>query len=122
MIIWAKPEYHLELKAWLATQFGGQKPDPELQQEIKLQKQTSFPEEIRKKREALGITQNKLAKLAGISRNTLVRVENGNLCCSFQSALIIAAILDLDLNPMKPPITLSGEVEKLEIDSSATGS
>lgn len=114
MIVWAKPQYHPELKAWLATQFGEQKHNPQdLELELREIRQTSLAREVSKKRKQLNLSQTKLSKLAGISRNSLVRIETGYKCY-FHTAILLATILDIDLNTLKPPISLESEIAKLE--------
>ena len=55
---------------------------------------------IRERREALGLTQSRLAQLSGLSRQTLVGLEAGALSdLGFNRVAQVLAVLGLDLDP-----------------------
>lgn len=55
---------------------------------------------IRERREALGLTQSRLAQLSGLSRQTLVGLEAGALSVlGFNRVAQVLAVLGLDLDP-----------------------
>ena len=55
---------------------------------------------IRMRREALGLTQCRLAQMSGLSRQTLVGLENGSLSdLGFNRVAQVMAILGLDVTP-----------------------
>lgn len=55
---------------------------------------------IRMRREALGLTQARLAQMSGLSRQTLVGLENGSLSdLGFNRVAQVMAILGLDVTP-----------------------
>jgi transcriptional regulator with XRE-family HTH domain len=55
---------------------------------------------IRQRREALGLTQSRLAQLCGLSRQTLVGLEAGALSdLGFNRVAQVLAVLGLDLDP-----------------------
>lgn len=55
---------------------------------------------IRVRREALGLSQSRLARFSGISRHALVGVEAGTLCGpGFNRVAQVLAVLGLDLEP-----------------------
>ena len=55
---------------------------------------------IRDRREALGLTQAKLAQMSGLSRQTMVGLENGSLIdLGFNRVAQVMAILGLDVTP-----------------------
>jgi transcriptional regulator with XRE-family HTH domain len=55
---------------------------------------------IRERREALGLTQSRLARLSGLSRQTLVGLEAGALSdLGFNRVAQVLAVLGLDLDP-----------------------
>ena len=55
---------------------------------------------IRERREALGLTQSRLAQLSGLSRQTLVGLEAGALSdLGFNRVAKVLAVLGLDLDP-----------------------
>ncbi|MCU0923322.1 MAG: helix-turn-helix domain-containing protein [Burkholderiaceae bacterium] len=55
---------------------------------------------IRERREALGLTQSRLAQLSGLSRQTLVGLEAGALSdLGFNRVGQVLAVLGLDLDP-----------------------
>lgn len=45
-------------------------------------------------RAEMGISQSKLAKAAGVSRNTISSIETGQFCPTAKLALILCIILD----------------------------
>ncbi len=58
---------------------------------------------IRERREALGLTQSRLAQLSGLSRQTLVGLEAGALSgLEFNRVAQVLAVLGLDLDPPSP--------------------
>ncbi|MBQ0959126.1 helix-turn-helix domain-containing protein [Ideonella sp. 4Y11] len=58
---------------------------------------------IRERREALGLTQSRLAQLSGLSRQTLVGLEAGALSdLGFNRVAQVLAVLGLDLDPPSP--------------------
>jgi transcriptional regulator with XRE-family HTH domain len=58
---------------------------------------------IRKRREALGLTQSRLAQLGGLSRQTLVGLEAGTLGeLGFNRVTRLLSVLGLDLDPPSP--------------------
>ena len=60
---------------------------------------------IRERREALGLTQSRLAQLSGLSRQTLVGLEAGALSdLGFNRVAQVLAVLGLDLDP-RPFVT-----------------
>jgi transcriptional regulator with XRE-family HTH domain len=61
---------------------------------------TSLGTIIRERREALGLTQSRLALLSGLSRQTLVGLEAGALSdLGFNRVAQLLAVLGLDLDP-----------------------
>ena len=55
---------------------------------------------IRERREALGLTQSRLAQLSGLSRQTLVGLEAGALSdLGFNRVSLLLSVLGLDLDP-----------------------
>ena len=58
---------------------------------------------IRERREALGLTQSRLAQLSGLSRQTLVGLEARELSdLGFNRVARVLAVLGLDLDPPSP--------------------
>lgn len=57
-----------------------------------------FGQTVRTRREALGLTQSQLARLSGLSRQTLVGLENGTLSdLGFQRVGQVLSVLGLDV-------------------------
>jgi HTH-type transcriptional regulator/antitoxin HipB len=52
---------------------------------------------IRVRRKQLGMTQQDVADIAGLQRQTISRVEAGNETVSFSSVVHITAVVGLDL-------------------------
>ncbi len=52
---------------------------------------------IRVRRKQLGMTQQDVAEIAGLQRQTISRVEAGNEAATFSSVAHIAAVVGLDL-------------------------
>ena len=57
-------------------------------------------EEIKRKRECLGLTQKELARLIPTTASTLCKIENGNQEPSFFILKRLIILLDLDFNKM----------------------
>ncbi len=58
---------------------------------------------IRERREALGLTQSRLAQLSGLSRQTLVGLESGALSdLGFNRVAQVLAVLGLNFDPPSP--------------------
>jgi virulence-associated protein VagC len=65
---------------------------------------------IRERREALGLTQSRLARLSGLSRQTLVGLEVGALSdLGFNRVAQVLAVLGLDLDPPSQAVRLPAE-------------
>lgn len=61
-----------------------------------------FKDVIIKKREVLGISRYKLAKMSGINYQTLDKIEKGVVeTVTLRNALKLAKVLDIDLNMFK---------------------
>ncbi len=56
---------------------------------------------VRDARKRLGIHQEELAKLIGVSRVTVTYIETGRYAVRFENALMLAHILQLDMNDFK---------------------
>ncbi|MBP1849678.1 helix-turn-helix domain-containing protein [Rhizobium halophytocola] len=56
-----------------------------------------FGQSIRKKRKALGWTQNQLAERCGTGERFIVELEAGKPSCQLEKALIAARVVGLDL-------------------------
>lgn len=69
-----------------------------------MMQKTQLCEAIRKRRKGLGITQPDLAELAGISVNTLYKLERGQSNPTLEVLLKLADVLgmELTLNVRKP--------------------
>lgn len=60
---------------------------------------TQIGHAVRARREALGLTQAQLAQLSGLSRQTLVGLENGTLSdLGFQRVAQVLSVLGLDVS------------------------
>lgn len=56
---------------------------------------------IRQKRKKLGLSQDKLSKLAGVAYNTIVKIESGeNLNPTIETLTKIAEALNIDINEL----------------------
>ena len=51
---------------------------------------------MKERRLARGLTQEQVAKLAGVDRTTITKIENGTLRPSVKTAQKIAQVLDFD--------------------------
>ncbi len=49
---------------------------------------------LRETRNEMGLSQNKLAQIVGVSRNTISSIETGQFCPTAKLALIICIALD----------------------------
>jgi HTH-type transcriptional regulator/antitoxin HipB len=52
---------------------------------------------IRVRRKQLGMTQQDVAEIAGLQRQTISRVETGNEAVTFSTVVCIAAVVGLNL-------------------------
>ncbi len=57
-------------------------------------------ERIRSRRRAVGLSQQALAKAAGVSRQTIITMEQGNYAPSVYLALRVAGALDTDVETL----------------------
>ena len=58
-----------------------------------------MPNTVRKHREALGYSQDRLAQVLGVSRNTVVNWENGSLIKS-NNIMQMVALFGCDINEL----------------------
>ena len=54
-------------------------------------------EHIKKKREIMGLTQEKLAEIMDISITTISRLENGQQCMSVKNLIKLSKVLQIDV-------------------------
>ena len=71
---------------------------------------------IKKKREIMGLTQEKLAELMDISITTISRLENGQQCTSVKNLIKLANILQLDVSDLFSSYKFSDAMELKEND------
>lgn len=55
---------------------------------------------VREKRKSLGLTQDQLAMLVGVSRVSIVAIEGGRFLPTIETALRISQALDADLETL----------------------
>ena len=64
-------------------------------------KLSTIGKNIRRLRKKLGLSQDKLSKLAGVAYNTIVKIESGeNPNPTIETAQKIAKVLDVSLNKL----------------------
>ena len=64
-------------------------------------KLSTIGKNIRQLRKKLGLSQDKLSKLAGVAYNTIVKIESGeNPNPTIETAQKIAKVLDVSLNKL----------------------
>ena len=71
---------------------------------------------IKKKREIMGLTQEKLAELMDISITTISRLENGQQCTSVKNLIKLANILQLDVSDLFSSYKFSDAMDLKEND------
>lgn len=60
----------------------------------------SVGENIKSRRQALGMTQEDLAKAVGLGRSMVAQIERGSKAASIQLGVEIAKVLQCDLNTL----------------------
>lgn len=113
-----------EVIAWdVARRFG----DPEFakdQEREDIRTRKRLGEHLKKLRQEAGLTQIKLAGLAGISRHTISRIENGENYPNSSTLRKLAVSLDLNfsdlLNPSLAPKPKASREESDRLNQSAT--
>lgn len=60
----------------------------------------SVGENIKSRRQALGMTQEDLAKAVGLGRSMVAQIERGSKAVSIQLGVEIAKVLQCDLNTL----------------------
>lgn len=64
-------------------------------------KLSTIAKNIRRYRKKLGLSQDRLSKLAGVAYNTIVKIESGeNSNPTFETLTKIAKALDIDINEL----------------------
>lgn len=71
---------------------------------------------IKKKREIMELTQEKLAELMDISITTISRLENGQQCTSVNNLIKLANILQLDVSDLFSSYKFSDSMDLKESD------